>query len=109
MIGALALWLTYAAAVDVVGDGTCPTAADVTRRLTEMAPATPGAAGAARHRARLSRRENAVRVELLGAQDEPIAERDLAVDASCDDLAAAIAVVITAWETELESGPHRRA
>ena len=82
MIGALALWLTYAAAVDVVGDGACPTAADVTRRLTELAPAAPDAAGAAHHRARLSRGDKAVRVELLGAQDEPIAERELPGDAS---------------------------
>jgi hypothetical protein len=65
------------------------------------APASDGASGP-RRRARLSRTEQAVRVELIGAGGEPIAERRLAVDASCDDLAAAVAVVIAAWEAELD-------
>ena len=66
------------------------------------APPEPGA----QHRARIGRTGDNLVVELLLPNDQVIARRDLAADGSCDDLAAAVAVVIAAWETELESTPH---
>jgi hypothetical protein len=100
MLGVVALWLAYSA-VDVVGDGDCPASADVRHRLAELIPATNGGPEPLR-RARLSRSEKGLHVELLSAGGERMAERDLGVDASCDDLAAASAVIIATWEAELD-------
>lgn len=106
MFGALVLTLAVSAsAVEIDGDGVCPAPAEVSRLLAEMMPARAGegdSTSGPHRRARLSRTEQALRVELVGAGGEPIAERRLAVDASCDNLAAAVAVVIAAWEAELD-------
>jgi hypothetical protein len=100
VVVALVSWLIWSA-VEVVGDGDCPSVAEVTRRLGELAPARDGQ-GAPGHRAQLSRVEDAVHVELLSARGERLGERDLAAGASCSDLAGAIAVVIAAWEADLD-------
>ena len=92
MVAALALGLTFVS-VDVVGEGSCPPPADVSRRLADLLPAA-GSPPAAPHLARLSRADRGVHVELLSATGEPLAARDLGGgDESCDDLAGAIAVV----------------
>lgn len=108
MVAALAVWLAYAP-LEVIGGGDCPAPAEVSRRLTEILPSQAGdqAARAVHHRARIERVGEHVHVELLLPNDERIAARDLDANGSCDDLAAAVAVVIAAWEAELD--PHLTA
>jgi hypothetical protein len=100
VVVALVSWLLWSA-VEVVGNGDCPSVAAVTRRLDEMVPAR-AREGAPRHRAQLSRVEGAVHVELLSARGDLLGERDLAAGDSCSDLAGAVAVVIAAWEADLD-------
>src|ERR1700690_1464105 len=99
MVSALALWLAHA---PVGGNGRrdCPGPADVGRRLAEILPHAEGQSRGpvAPHRARIERSQRGVHIELLLPNEERIAERDLEADGSCDDLAAALAVVIAAWE-----------
>src|ERR1700690_1177274 len=99
MVSALALWLAYAP-MEVIGSGDCPAPADVSRRLAEILPHPEGQSRGpgAPHRARIERSQRGVHIELLLPNEERIAERDLEADGSCDDLAAALAVVIAAWE-----------
>src|SRR4029079_19601054 len=99
MIGALAAWLGFSG-VETVGEGACPDPAEVTRLLAQIAPSADRAGPAAR-RARLSRSADVVRVELLGTAGERLGERELDAGESCADLAAAAAVVVAAWEAEL--------
>jgi hypothetical protein len=108
MVALLAVWLA-SAPMEVVGSGDCPAPAEVSRRLTEMLPTGAGdpTGRTAPHRARIVHTESGVHVELLLPNDEQIAARDLSADGSCDDLAAAVAVVIAAWEAELD--PHLTA
>jgi len=108
MVAALALWLAYAP-LEIIGSGDCPAPADVSRRLAEIVPHAEGEprGPAPPHRARIERSQRRVHIELLLPNEERIAERDLEADGSCDDLAAAIAVVIAAWEAEVD--PHLTA
>lgn len=108
MVAALVVWLAYAP-VEVLGSGDCPAPAEVSRRLTEMLPADGGGPPGqpARHSARVGRIGDAVVVELLLPSGQVIARRDLVASGGCDDLAAALAVVIAAWEAELD--PHLTA
>lgn len=100
MFAAAAVWLVYSG-VEVVGDGACPDPAEVSRRLAQIAPTDD--AGAARgHRARLSRGASALHVELLDASGARLGARDLSGNESCDDLALAAAIVVAAWEAELD-------
>ena len=66
-----------------------------------MVPPGAGDSGPG-HRAQLSRVEGAVHVELLSARGDRLGERDLAAGDSCGDLAGAVAVVIAAWEADLD-------
>lgn len=75
MVVALLSWLLWSA-VEVVGNGDCPSVAEVTRRLDEMVPARAGES-APGHRAQLSRVEDTVHVELLSARGDRLGERDL--------------------------------
>lgn len=100
MVAALALGLTFLA-IDVVGEGSCPEPADVGRRVANLVPAAAESPGE-RRSARISRTETHIHLTLRGPRGEPIAERDVAGDGNCDDLAAAIAVVIAAWEADLD-------
>jgi hypothetical protein len=98
MLGALAVWLAFSG-MEVVGDGSCPDPVEVSRRLAQIAPA--GAPDGTAGRARLSRGGNVLHVELLTTAGERLGQRDLAASESCDDLAAAVAIVLAAWEAEL--------
>jgi len=98
MLGALAAWLVFSG-VDIVGEGTCPAPAEVSRRLAQVAPAADRTAPTGR-RVRLTRSDDAVHVELF-AGGERLATRDLDAHENCDDLAAAVAIVVAAWEAEL--------
>jgi hypothetical protein len=107
MVAALALWLAYAP-LEVIGSGDCPAPADVSARLKGMVPQvereTPGQAP---HRAHIERTARGVHVELLLPNDERIAQRDLEAEGSCADLAAGVAVILAAWEAEID--PHLTA
>ena len=115
MLGAMAVWVALSA-VEIVGDGACPDPAEVGRRLDQIA--SNGDRGAPAGRARLSRGGNVLHVELLTAAGDHAAARDLDAHESCADLAAAVAIVVAAWEAELDPGvpshvdlppPERRA
>jgi hypothetical protein len=99
MVGTLAFWLVLAQ-VEVVGEGACPAPADVSRRLAELVPVA--AVPAAPRMARLSRVGDSLRVVLAGADGQRLGERDLPANESCADLAAAVAVVIAAWEAQID-------
>lgn len=100
MLGALAAWLFFSG-VEIVSDSACPAPAEVGRRLAQIAPSREQAAPAG-HRARLSRGDRTVHVELLNDAGARIAERDLDANERCEDLAQAVAIVIAAWETDLD-------
>jgi hypothetical protein len=105
MAVALAVWLAYAPP-QVIGSSDCPAPAEVSRHLVAMLPdAEHEPSGQpVRRRARIERTPRGVHLELLLPTDERIEARDLDAEGSCDDLAAALAVVIAAWEAELD--PH---
>jgi hypothetical protein len=91
--------------VEVVGDATCPTPADVAARLGGLVPATAAAveAGDGRGAARVivARTEGTMRLALVGANANELATRELSTEGSCQDLAAAAAVVVAAWLADL--------
>jgi hypothetical protein len=103
MIAVLAaLWLSNPL-VDVAAEGACPSVGQVERHLAELIPATAASpSGGQRHRASFTRGERGIHVELHSADALLIAQRDLAAEGSCDELASALAVVIAAWEAELD-------
>jgi hypothetical protein len=91
----LGSWLAQAA-IEIQGDSTCPTPAEVGQSLTRLVPADQTRQTAARL-ARVSSGNGLIHVELLGPQGEPKAERWLERKASCADLGEAVAVVLAAW------------
>lgn len=101
----LALWLAQPA-LDVGGDSTCPSPAEVRERLGEIADV--GAKGTTtqsdRHRANLSSVGGKVHVELLGEDGRLLSERTLDQTGSCADVSLAVAVVLSTWEAEFN--PH---
>jgi hypothetical protein len=107
---ALAASLVWAAlatgGLEVTGDSTCPAPADVASRLAGLAPAHAAepapAPEASTARVIVTHDGTALRLELLGPDTNELAARELSADGSCDDLAAAAAVVIAAWEADLD-------
>jgi hypothetical protein len=111
----LATWLLLGSApagLEVTGEASCPAPAEVSRRLGELLPVTgdalqnhapsmPGDATAAA-RVVLTRSQAGLRLVLLGPNANELATRELAAQGSCDDLAAAAAVVIAAWRADLD-------
>jgi hypothetical protein len=88
-----------ASPLEVGGDSDCPTAAEITRRVDELAPSEGPAAPAF---VQVSNVGGRVRLELHGADGNALASRDLDEAASCDDLAAAAAVVVATWQNDLD-------
>ncbi len=95
----LALWLAHPL-LDLGGNSTCPTPAEVRDRLAQLSGSTTGHPGSDRHRAYLSGADGTVHVELLGPDGRLLAERTLNRTGSCADLAEAVAVVLSTWEAE---------
>jgi hypothetical protein len=99
--------LTFASgpAVTVDGAATCPTAADVSARVTELLPAaeTSGPPDLAR----VDEDADSVHVSLRRPDGTLVGTRDLERAFSCDELAAAAAVVVAAWESDVH--PEFRA
>ena len=95
----LALWLAQPL-LDLGGDSTCPTPAEVRDRLAQLSGSTTGHPGSDQHRAYLSSTDGMVHVELLAPDGRLLAERTLNQTGSCADVAEAVAVVLSTWEAE---------
>jgi hypothetical protein len=98
-----ALLALTAGTLEVRGDATCPAPADVARRLAELLPTTAKAVAPASPTGRVivARNGLALRLVLLGPNANELATRELPTDGTCDDLATAAAVVIAAWQADL--------
>jgi hypothetical protein len=95
-LAVLALWLAQPM-LDVQGESTCPTSAEVSERLARLVPpGGPGRPGRAPH-ALLSDGKKFVNIELVGPDGGLLAERRLERAAPCSDLAEAVAVILAAW------------
>jgi hypothetical protein len=91
--------------VEVEGATACPSPAEVARRLGPLLPDLPSgdrSSDAPGHRARLANVDGTLEVELFGPADEALGTRRLTGGDSCAGLADAAAVVIAAWEAELQ-------
>jgi hypothetical protein len=86
--------------VRVEGTAQCPSPDEVTRALASM----PGTSQAG-YIARLSAADAGLLVELVDEQGRVLRTRTLAGSAPCDELAAAAAVIISAWLGELRPPP----
>jgi hypothetical protein len=96
---ALAALLTLApGALEIAGDTDCPAPADVARRLSDLLPASASPAA----RVVVTRTPATLRLVLVDASARELAARELAANGSCDDLAAAAAVVVAAWRADLD-------
>jgi hypothetical protein len=100
---ALALGIPVSS-IEVSGDEVCPRPADVQRQLRALLPPAgdPASPGTVEHHARVVRAGEKTHLELAGADGAPIAERELDRSGSCDELAAAAAVVLATWEGDLD-------
>jgi hypothetical protein len=90
--------LLVALPVRVESDG-CPSSAEVEKALAAILPAASEATQP--HRARVQRRNGELRIELVDAEANVIAERLLDRDGTCSDLAALAAAVIGSWESDV--------
>jgi hypothetical protein len=94
--------------VVVSGACACPAPANVEAQLAALAGGgasqlSPDPTATERHHAELTcPGDGSVDVVLRRANGERIADRELAAQGSCGDLASAIAVIIGAWEADLD-------
>lgn len=105
------LWLAHVA-IEITGDAGCPEPAAVSRNLTSLLPAVwtaatsaapgePGAASPLPPSVRLSRTATGeLEILLVGPDGRRRDEKRFEAAAGCDDLAAAVAVVIASWASE---------
>lgn len=91
------------AAVVVGGETTCPTPARVNEKLAQMGVSPGALLSESSREAFLSRNAQGLLVTLRSKDHEVFAEHQFSAQASCEDLAAAAAVVIASWEGELGS------
>jgi hypothetical protein len=94
----LASWM---ALLEIQGDVTCPTAAEVSQHLTKLVPESAAPSSAPAPHALLSAGPGFVGVALLSANGDLLADRRLDSSGSCSDLAEAVAVVLAAWHAKL--------
>jgi hypothetical protein len=98
------LFLLGASPIEIVGASGCPSRGDVEAALARLeAPAPAAAAGGARLVADLASREDGLAIVLRDGDGRLLAERFVARGGDCAQLAAAAAVVITAWQSELRT------
>jgi hypothetical protein len=91
------------AELEVTGDSTCPTPAEVAHRLAELLPPTARGRGVpAGTHVVVTRGDAATQLALRGSRGEDLATRALPAQGSCADLAAAAAVVVAAWRADLD-------
>lgn len=100
MLPALLLQLAIAS-LEVSGSSTCPRPAQVAERVHQLAPGLATARGTLR--ATVSHEGDGVRVELKGADDQPLAERLISGSRDCEALASATSVVLVSWAREFEA------
>src|SRR6185436_14838233 len=97
-----AVLLTLAAAgVRVEGGTACPAPADVQTRLRALLPGAEAPTSADADVARIVDSQGAVRITLLAPDGTTLGERSLAGGFPCPDLAAAAALVVATWETDV--------
>jgi hypothetical protein len=94
----LASWM---ALLEIQGDVTCPSAAEVSRHLTKLVPESAAPSSAPAPHALLSAGPGFVGLALLSADGGVLADRRLDSTGSCSDLAEAVAVVLAAWHAKL--------
>jgi hypothetical protein len=101
MTALLSAWVWLALGpVAVEGNAACPAAADIAARVAALLPAarTTDAPDLVRLDDDAA---GALRVTLSRPDGTPLGERALARTFTCDDLAAAVAVVVAAWESDV--------
>jgi hypothetical protein len=91
--------VTVNPAVMVNGDATCPTAEEVSTQVAQLVPALDP--DASQDLARIEEAGDVLRVSLWRADGALVGTRDLARTSSCADMAAAAAVVVAAWESDV--------
>ena len=97
-----AVLLTLAAAgVRVEGGTACPAPADVQTRLGALLRGAEAATPAEADVVRIVDFQGAVRITLLAPDGTTLGERSLEADFPCADLAAAAALVVATWETDV--------
>ena len=101
VLAALSAALVLAAAPVRVESESCPSGAEVEQALVSMLPPVPDATRP--DVARVIERGKGLQIELVNPDAAVIAERALDMDGSCADLAAAVAVVIATWESDVHS------
>jgi hypothetical protein len=86
--------------MEVTGDSTCPTPAEVQAQLVALAsdPDVEAAAKPGAHQANISSAGSGVHVELLDLDGQLVAERTLERTGSCAEVAEAVAVIVSVWE-----------
>lgn len=110
----LALFSLFGTAVNLATATDCPSQGDVAAELARLAPPARGsspqvqAQGRPQLSAELRWVGESLSIALTTAEGTLVAERTLARSGSCLDMAAASAVVITAWEGEMRGdlGPE---
>ena len=88
--------------VVVDGEETCPAPGEVEDRLSALIPRVDERES--QDRAYLQRTGSGLLIDLRRDDGERLAQRVLAANGSCSDLAAATAVVIATWEMHLKPG-----
>jgi len=94
-----ALVLAMGPAITVNGNATCPTADEVSTRVAQLVPAVD--TSAPRDLARIEEAGGVLRVSLSAPDGALLGTRDLPRTSSCAELAAAAAVVVAAWESDV--------
>ncbi|HEX4406095.1 MAG TPA: hypothetical protein VH560_14755 [Polyangia bacterium] len=100
MIAATLAVLVALGGVEIVGDATCPAPAEVAAQVATLGPAPVGDAPTAK--VIVARTERALRLELVGPNSNALATRTLPAEGTCEDLAAAAAIVVAAWRADLD-------
>ena len=98
-LAVLALWLAQPM-LDIEGQSTCPTPAEVSEHLARLVPSDGLGRTEREPHAYLSDGKRFVNIELLGPDGGLLAERRLDRAAPCADLAEAVAVILAAWQAK---------
>jgi hypothetical protein len=93
-----AAWSLFATALEVGGDVTCPTPAEVATRLRPLLAGD--AFGQAGDRVRLDREQGVLRVSVVRADGRVRGVRNVDERHDCGELAEAAAVILASWQTQ---------
>jgi hypothetical protein len=101
MIAAVVFVTVALGSVEVTGDTTCPTPAEVQAKLESLGAVAPTGA----HRVTLRSADTGLHLELTDVAGAALASKTLAGETRCPQLADAAAAVIAAWLAELAHPP----